>query len=496
MPDKSGGNDNRQGHGKGRTHHHDRKGKSNRESAGGNANRESAGGKGKGKSHRESAAGTSRPGESAKGAHPNHGSFNPKKDQDKAGKHKGKGDEAPAPEVDHERVSPSLRRMWRKEGRCLACGSERHHVADCSLAPKRDTIKTTDAPKAAATSSNSSKPKAAKTGVKATPVPSPSGGRNNDVTTSRGATASTPSAGSKKRKERDNSPSGFTPPAKKVSNLSYATVANNAIAMVILTKEGNHIAARDMNRLRTQVEERWIDQLNKGETLVAVEQWEYTTRTAAVFLADNQSVETVKQEAGKLGLKLMSRAQYDIERPVTKLFSGLITGPAAKRDRKDLERFLKVESDRVRIPGYIRVYNATPIERSGNALLKISVCAEAEKRLEELDYQLRIGASGLTKFVDMRAGKKLDNQQSRQNRLEELHRLVDEDKKRMVQRLEELRQLEKDETSSVGSMGVSKLTVKDKDKDSEVEAMEEEELLKEDDGNEVPEDSPGLSLLD
>ena len=494
MPDKSGGNDNRQGHGKGRTHHHDGRGKSNRESAGGNANRESAGGKGKGKSHRESAAGTSRPGESAKGTHPSHGSRNPRRDQDKTGKHKGKEDEDSAPEVGHEGVSSGLRRVWRKEGRCLACGSERHRIADCNLAPPRETSKMSDAPKAAASTSTTSKPKAAKTGVKVTPVPSPSGGRNNDATASRGAMGSTPSAGSKKRKERDNSPSGLTPPAKKANNHSYATVANNAIAMVILTKEGNHIATREMNRLRTQVEERWIDQVNKGETLVAVEQWEYTTRSASVFLADPQSVETVKQEAAKLDLKLVSKAQYEADHPVTKVYSGLITGPAAKRDRKDLERFLKVETDRVRIPGFIRVYNVTPIARSGNALLKISVCAEAEKRLEELDHQLRIGASGLTKFVDMRAGKKLDNQQSRQNRLEELHRLVDEDKKRMVQRLEELRQLEKDETSSVGSMGVSKLTVKDKA--GEVEAMEEEELLKEDDGNEVPEDSPGLSLLD
>ena len=124
-------------------------------------------------------------------------------------------------------------------------------------------------------------------------------------------------------------------------------------------------------------------------------------------------VETVKQEAVKLNRMLMSKVQYEAEHPVTKIFCRLITGPAAKHDRKDLERFLKVETDKVRIPGYIRVYNVTPIERSDNALLKISVCAEAEKKLEELGFQLRIGASGLTKFVDMRAGKMLDNQKSR-----------------------------------------------------------------------------------
>ena len=43
--------------------------------------------------------------------------------------------------------------------------------------------------------------------------------------------------------------------------------------MVIQTKEGNHIAAQEMYRLRSQVKEWWTDQLNKGETIVAVDNW-------------------------------------------------------------------------------------------------------------------------------------------------------------------------------------------------------------------------------
>ena len=133
MPDKSGGICNHKGQGEGKTHHHD-----------------GAGGKGRGKSHRESAAGTSRPSKSTKGAHPSHGSSSQRKDKDKAGKHKGKGDEDPAPEVGHKSVSSDLHRLRRKEGRCLACGSERHRIADCSLAKPKDTSKRLDAPKAVA----------------------------------------------------------------------------------------------------------------------------------------------------------------------------------------------------------------------------------------------------------------------------------------------------------------------------------------------------------
>ena len=33
-------------------------------------------------------------------------------------------------------VGSALRRMWRKEGRCLSCGSESHCIKDCSLRPK------------------------------------------------------------------------------------------------------------------------------------------------------------------------------------------------------------------------------------------------------------------------------------------------------------------------------------------------------------------------
>ena len=209
-------------------------------------------------------------------------------------------------------VGSALRRMWRKEGRCLSCGSESHRIKDCSLRPKTEDKKgTTQSTKLNAAST--SKPNAAKTSAKDATKPSKDRSHEKSQVDKSKGNFATPSAGPSERgskRPRDKSPSGLTPSAKKGSNFSYASVTNRAIAMVILSKEGNHITVREQNRLKTLVEERWIDQLAKGEDLVAVERWEYTTRNATVYLADAASVETVKQEAAKLNLRLQSKAEY------------------------------------------------------------------------------------------------------------------------------------------------------------------------------------------
>ena len=152
---------------------------------------------------------------------------------------------------------------------------------------------------------------------------------------------------------------------------------------------------------------------------------------------------------------------------------------------QELERFLKVEVDRVKIPGFIKIFNTTKIERSGNALLRISVCAEAKERLKQLDYQLRIGASGFTKFEDVRAGKKVINCSSRQERIAELRKSIAEEKERFAARCKELRDLEKAETESVGSMGVSNLDIAG-EKGSEPMEEDKEKFLATS-GDEAPE---------
>ena len=170
---------------------------------------------------------------------------------------------------------------------CAGCGGRRAaasraespRIKDCSLRPKtEDKKKTTPSTKLNAASS--SKPNGAKTSAKDATKPSKDRSHEKSQVDKSKGNFATPSAGPSERgskRPRDKSPSGLTPPAKKGSNFSYASVTNRAIAMVILSKEGNHIRVREQNRLKTLVEERWIDQLAKGEDLVAVERWEYTT---------------------------------------------------------------------------------------------------------------------------------------------------------------------------------------------------------------------------
>ena len=91
-----------------------------------------------------------------------------------------------------------------------------------------------------------------------------------------------------------------------------------------------------------------------------------------------------------------------------------------------------------------------------------------------MDNQLRIGASGYTKFEDAREGKKLNKSTSRQERIAELRRSIAEEKDRFTARCKELRDLEKAETESVGSMGVSNLDIADV---KDPEPMDEDKLL-------------------
>ncbi|MEO0804505.1 MAG: hypothetical protein AAFY57_19890, partial [Cyanobacteria bacterium J06642_2] len=266
------------------------------------------------------------------------------------------------------------------------------------------------------------------------------------------------------KRTRDSAPSGLTPPAKSARNFSYAKATAGAIEVVALNCEGSHVSKKDFEELEKLVFKLWSDQLEKGEDTVAVDKWTYSTKMAIIFVADSRSVKQVAKEADKLGITLKSRADVEAERRPTVILSGLITGQAAKCERPEIERFLKAEVKRVSIPGrlhYFQAYNT----KGDNQLLKIIVDDEAEERLKELDYQLRMGASGLVKFQDERASKKVDPR-SRKIRLEQLQTEIEREKKGLMQKMKILRDLERVETESVGSMGLGSLNVDDKDKDS------------------------------
>ena len=103
-------------------------------------------------------------------------------------------------------------------------------------------------------------------------------------------------------------------------------------------------------------------------------------------------------------------------------------------------------------------YSSHPIEKSGNLLLKILLDDRAMACLEERKFELRIGASGRVKFSDERADKKTSKAEKQKAEREELMRTFEEQKKAMKESLEKIRALQPDE-ESVGSMGVSNLSM-------------------------------------
>ncbi|MEO0804544.1 MAG: hypothetical protein AAFY57_20100, partial [Cyanobacteria bacterium J06642_2] len=275
-------------------------------------------------------------------------------------------------------------------------------------------------------------------------------------------TSSGPTRGAKR--SRDPAPTGQTPPAKSARGHSYAKAPPSAIEMIALNCEGGHVSKKDFVKLEELVDKLWDAQFEKDEDTVAVDKWNYTTKLASIFIADERSVEMVAKEAEKLDITLKSREAVEAERKPTVILSGLITGQAAKRERQEIERFLKAEVKRMAIPGRLHFFQSHTT-KGGNLLLKIIVDDEAEERLKELDYQLRMGASGLVKFEDDRAGKKVD-QRSRKIRLEQLLTEIQREKEGLKEKMKLLRDLERIETESVGSMGLGSLNVEDKDQDS------------------------------
>ena len=129
---------------------------------------------------------------------------------------------------------------------------------------------------------------------------------------------------------------------------------------------------------------------------------------------------------------------------------------------------------RRKMPGQIAYYSSHKTGNN-NLLLSIKVDEDAEPGLEELDYSLRIGASGLVKFADNRSDKRVD-QKTRAKRLEELQEEIQQAREVLRQKVERAKELNNLEEQSVGSLGVSTLELAEVTKEADAtEAMEEGE---------------------
>lgn len=376
----------------------------------------------------------------------------------------------------------NLRRMWMREKRCLRCGSENHFAADCNVRPSTKGQQPPQSSgrcdgragnsKPGKTSSNAGKASSSSSGKAKSGSAQPASGeqrknlgssapakKGSGFNRSGGSqTGSGPSTGAKR--SHDQSTTGMTPPAKKPNKRhSYAEAAKDSSELVIVTNDEGHISAKDFNKVNQAVEEAWLACLDKNTKPFHVEKWLYSNHYASVWVMDTESGKAVHEVVKSLGFNLIEKSQLlKVRKPPT-ILSGLLKGPAAKRDRDVLQRFLQFEKQRSHIPGRLDFYQAVDTP-AGNKILRIVVDEDTMVRLAELDFELCIGASGRVKFADERANK-TSSTQSRKVKLAMLEKETKELKERLVKMTQERLELQKAETESVGSVGISTMEITD-----------------------------------
>ena len=330
-----------------------------------------------------------------------------------------KGGDRSGPHPSTAGVSNDVWRLWRKQGRCLMCGSESHRVAECSLNARTPTSTATartpqtagaraKGPPYGSKSSDANRPK----GILASRGNQRTGEPMSKFPQTAVDKRSTGSDVDSRKRGRDSVPTGETPPAKRTTNTkrhTYAQAASGALEMAIVNKDRVHCSWKGFSQLRLFAEERFLQQLERGVVPLAVDKWDYNTHWATVHASDDASLAELRNVASKLNLQLVPKAEMEAIRKPTVVYCGLIQGPTAKHSKEVLERLLKFEKERNKIPGRLDYISVTPVARSENVLMRIVVDTDAEARMKELDGCLRLGASGLVKFEDVRAKFKVDN---------------------------------------------------------------------------------------
>ena len=256
---------------------------------------------------------------------------------------------------------------------------------------------------------------------------------------------------------------------------SYAAAAADALEVAIVTKDKGHISRKCFEDIRAAVEDKWLTQLEEGVEPFAVDAWFYLSTMATFSVPNDVSAGQVEMIVRAKGYLALPKNALLNERKPTKVLTGLVSGPAASRERSTLERLIAFEKKRVDICGRMEYHSSTVVQKSGNLLLRIVTDEDALEDLKKVDFELRIGASGKVKFTDPSAEKKLTAEQMRDKRRAELEESIAADKVRIKERLAELRSLN-EETESIGSMGMSSMTVGDSKMDVSEKDKEEETM--------------------
>ena len=433
-----------------------------------------------------------------------------------------------------------LKALWRKKGACFACGSESHRIAQCSIRAEMSTAKELAKEGKKAREKRPKKAKAKKTvnsavtetggtgthqtgqateaigtapwikvtrgkvTKKGAPAPATVAGTNAATMTTSKVTVTKDDATQLrgKKRTRDTTPSGLTPPPKKSTAehgarpntfykraFNYARVTSGAREMVILRKDGGHITQKAYLEIIEPLEKILQESLENDGTPFQVDGSEYNTQLATITPVDEASTRRIAEHVNCMGYDFKEKSEVMEARRPSKMMSGLAKGISANLNLEVLNKYVQHFKTSKGITGSMEIVSSMTT-KTNNAILKLKVDDLAAAGFLTEGNTLRLGMAGLVLFCDIQpeTAQRVNNPKLKTESL-----LADLDGQIAVARARiETLQQKKVDLSSVGSVGLSGLNM-DTEEEGETNEKDAVELITIMEEGKAPEDeAPGV----
>ena len=334
-------------------------------------------------------------------------------------------------------IPSSLLKIWRKEGRCLNCGSETHLRQGCTLHFETQTTTTTDEEEEAASEKEDEDQQRTQKQELKRMKQQQRRQKKRQLKVSKPSIVITPPAMTKKdagkeplpvaqeetgrrsRKRGRGGPSGETPRAKRRSpsgrmadsspktsgskrtskkDFSYAAPMQGVVRMMILTAGGNNVTREAFTEILRKLNETLvIGRMEKGEQVPTVDRWHFTPVMTAADFTDLQSEKAICEFILQLGYQIMTEAEFAESRRSTVVVSGLVRAPTAELSDVKLRELIQAQVEKEGIHGLFEVLEIARTLNK-NAILRIKVDEVAMGRFSEMNCSIHIGMAGRVLF--------------------------------------------------------------------------------------------------
>lgn len=301
-----------------------------------------------------------------------------------------------------------------------------------------------------------------------TPVPGMSAGHTASKTMSMSKTPVAKGKSSRKR-TRDELTPGTTPPTKRPAastsmgtattaseepRFSYAKIATDALAVVVLAKDGTHVTRTAFNSVQRALTDDYLARVTTEAWLPEIEAQRYNSKCAVIVASDAKTQAYLLTEIPKLGYEARPWTEYRKEVEDVRLFSGLVTGQTAHLRREKLDVLLADQCKKLNIGGVLKIYD-THLTNTG-AILRLKANSEAAAGLKRVDCTLRLALAGKVLFTEVQtssAAMKLDRREVVKQKLHKLEQEIAREKA-LLEQLEEdrLRRQEAEKESASGEL--------------------------------------------